>query len=684
MSGSAANTKIDPIHWGFHSTQFAVHWLSVGLWRNPALMAQSENQIAGGSGNYLAVAISDDQHAAALQLCVVLQRNSGGGQLCVLRETLDARVLLGCVIDDARQVHRWVELWVQDIAGFTQTPAASRGMSNNHILDQQWKRRCAAISASGETDVIRGAWERVHPMPVVIDAKSGMAEHPVNDRSGDRWTLCEDDDLLTQHGLPPYSTSLHRYLVAKDNTGPAFVPLASDAPTCDAAVSLEVMLAGRLPLNVGGGLMMVRTHEPLSYEQFVDLLSGVELAQHATAAMFNGQLSVIARSTSESARDSGRLFLGRHGRSARLLETFHLKLRAITDAVASVQQFVKTTQAPLLDLRSDSFRVRIGSGGRGLPALWVARTVLADPAEAVQVPFEATAHQYFLPRQAGASIYKVAATTRTVQGRGSMRLRQVIDDGEGGHILEGTFATQERIDPASGDLLWMRLPLGSTRMDVHATLDAESALAAGEWRFRTHVRKFNEVQRQMLRQMEGVPVDNVLFDLVPLLSTPCDLYSLAVLAVRTLLFDGETTLAVALDEIHSLARQLAAQHDESVGINLRLRTIFESDERWMTGIGPQRLVRDQLTPAEAADAVPMELWFGVLSVIVRALPGVGPDSFCRNLGDVAPGALHGAFDAMIEELELLIERTRCLVTADWRANREVHFVAQQLGASGGH
>jgi hypothetical protein len=62
---------------------------------------------------------------------------------------------------------------------------------------------------------------------------------------------------------------------------------------------------------------------------------------------------------------------------------------------------------------------------------------------------------------------------------------------------------------------------------------------------------------------------------VPLLSTPCDLYSLAVLAVRALLVDQETTLAVALDEILSLARQLAAEHQPDVPLGERVRAVFD-------------------------------------------------------------------------------------------------------------
>ena len=149
------------------------------------------------------------------------------------------------------------------------------------------------------------------------------------------------------------------------------------------------------------------------------------------------------------------------------------------------------------------------------------------------------------------------------------------------------------------------------------------------------------------------------------------------LAVRALLVNSQTTLPVALDEVLSLARQVAAQHDESVALGLRIRTIFEDDNRWARSLGPHRLTHEEISVEEAFDLVPAEVWWDVLAMIVRLLPGIGPDSIARDYGNAPPGGIHKVFDRTLEELANLLLRTRSLVVIDWRFNREVHAVVRQ-------
>jgi len=49
------------------------------------------------------------------------------------------------------------------------------------------------------------------------------------------------------------------------------------------------------------------------------------------------------------------------------------------------------------------------------------------------------------------------------------------------------------------------------------------------------------------------------------------------------------------------------------------------------------LTRDALTPQEAFDLVPANLWFDTLALLVRMVPGIGPDSIAGDYGDAAAG-----------------------------------------------
>ncbi len=211
-------------------------------------------------------------------------------------------------------------------------------------------------------------------------------------------------------------------------------------------------------------------------------------------------------------------------------------------------------------------------------------------------------------------------------------------------------------------------------MHFYAHLHEEEALAPGEWRFRTVVHRFTSEQVSELKASEGRQHPDTLFELVPMMSSPCDLYALAVLAVRVLLVNDQTSLPMALDEVLSLAHRVAHDHDPAVPLSDRVRRAFEDDDRWLESLGPQRLTSEQVDLRDVFDLVPRRLWWDTLAAVVPMFPGAGPDSLCRDLGDARPGGLHRVFDRPLEMFDTLLTRTRSLIVIDWRFNREIHAV----------
>jgi len=238
-------------------------------------------------------------------------------------------------------------------------------------------------------------------------------------------------------------------------------------------------------------------------------------------------------------------------------------------------------------------------------------------------------------------------------------------------ILEGTFSTQERINIASCDIVWFRVNLAHRDIDLYAHLEADSAMAHGEWRFRTIGQVFDDAQSSALRPAEGVPMSNIPFEIIPFLGSPCDLYSLAVMAGRVLLVDNTTSLPVALDETLSLAKQANSGYDENVGLDERIKDIFANDGRWIESLGPQHLIFDEIASEEALSLVTGQLWWETLSMVVRMFPGLGNDSECIDYGDARQGGLHKVFERTIADLDSLILKTRSLIVADWKSNHEI-------------
>ena len=166
-----------------------------------------------------------------------------------------------------------------------------------------------------------------------------------------------------------------------------------------------------------------------------------------------------------------------------------------------------------------------------------------------------------------------------------------------------------------------------------------------EWRrvsvgFALYRRSFQQHVGLAIRSAEGVRFPNVPFETLPMRSSPADLYALAVIAVRILLVNDENTLAIALDEIQSLAQTVADKDPQGVELSTRLRDVTTSDSRWSASLGPHTLLNPQaLTPEEALTYLPDGLWWDTIAMLIQCFPGATRDSFAADLGDAPPLAL---------------------------------------------
>ena len=242
-------------------------------------------------------------------------------------------------------------------------------------------------------------------------------------------------------------------------------------------------------------------------------------------------------------------------------------------------------------------------------------------------------------------------------------------------VVEGTFTTQERIEIASNDIVWLRVNLACGDVDLYAHLESDSALASGEWRFRTVAQNLKHTED--LKAAEGVPMPEVQFEIIPLLSSPCDLFSLAVLAIRIFLVDNTNSLPVVLDETLSLMRQIEADFDENASTKERISDLFGKDNRWLESLGPQHLTFNDINSDEIFGIIPSEIWWEILIIIMKMLPGMGPDSECKDYGDAQPGGLHKVFERTIDDIDNLILKTRCLIVSDRQSNQEIASVIQK-------
>jgi hypothetical protein len=591
-------------------------------------------------------------------------------------------VYLGCLADAGGHIREWAEIWVQNVEGLDSSLPALRESFSNHNMDERWANLAKTFAELDPAGVIRTIWETKHPLPTFLDIPRKVAFHPAN--SDKRWELCVEDAALQAASLPAYSTSLYRYLYQRGSTESGFIPVVAGAPTNASTHPLgDVVKAGHesVPLNAQGGLIMARRHCPLTYEDYVDLLGGKPWKgfEHGKRIFtFNGLYGSLGDWT-QMQQSGSHLFLGGQGRAGRFVEAFHLKLRAFLEAVTAVREFAGQQQLPLLNLASDSFGIRLHEVGVKLPFLWTAACELVKPSEAFALPVESSDLKYFIrARPGGVPIYRPENLSVSSQGSGSVRIRTVLPPDHGRTLLEATLVMTDGVNISPHDLLWVRLPLPIGRVDLYGHLYGADGLAQGEARFRTVAQSLAPEVVNALRAAEGLSFPKAPFEVVPLLSTPCDLYALGVLAVRTFLVNSQTTLAVALDDVLSLARRVATDYNPEVALPLRIAEMRNNEPRFAKSLAPNRLVQEPMEPMAAFELLPPEMWYHMLATIIRFFPGIGPDSYCKDYGDAPALALEVVFNKPLEELEGLLIRSRSLIVIDWSANREVHSAIRDV------
>lgn len=623
---------------------------------------------------YFAVALSGGASEGVLRIAVLAkdQADPPGGHFVLLRRGLAHIVYLGCVLDAADRVQQWVELWIQSVAevgGLVDL----RDELTNAQLDRRWAQQAGAVGALGQDGYLSTGWETRHPPPLFIDVDARGLCDPAPAGEGSTWRLCEDDALLAAHGLPAYSGSRHRYLCSEPaGREPVFVAVSPDAPTPDGVSALQSLLSRTpriAPLNPEGGLMLVRPHDPLALEDFIDLLGG-----KPWEGLYHGRATVdparVGAQTDAHACP-GWMYLASRGLSGRLQEILHLKLCALSAVFECVQAHVRHTQAPVLNISADSFRVRLPPSSDVLPFLWGATVSLADPGVAIPMAIPGADRRCFLrPGGGDPSIYRPGSTGAPGRGSGTFRIRKILSESRKATIVEGTLSARERIPVGTTDLVRLRVSLGDAAVDLFGHMEEDRALAAGELRFRSLAHVRDEAGQQRLRSAEGVPIQNTLYETIPALGSTCDLYSLAVLGVRMLLVNADTTLAVALDELLSLARE-AGSAAAGAGLPVSIARLLAASGRWVEALGPQRLLMQACAPGDALACVPAAVWSDVLAMLIRMLPGASKFSSYPDYGESAAGALHTVFDHAIRDVRKLVALTRELIVTDWRSHREI-------------
>ncbi len=624
-----------------------------------------------------------------LQIFVVVRtvEDPAAGHFVLLRESPQGRVLLGCTADADAKPQEWLELWVQTAHLPPGIDPAYGKHHTNGGWDARWQDLAAALRRGEATSVFATPLEKGHLVPAVLHLELGRFIPLTNPENGQPLVLCTDERILEDAGLPGYAASRHRYLYTPgiDPAAVFFIRLhdaPSNARTADLSDAFLPAGATESSLSLEGAAVIVRRFSPLSLEDFSDVAGGRAWKGLDNSRRIFRVPGIYKLLEDEEAMRCGsaHLFGSAQGRSGRLAEGLYLKLQLFSQALRAVRSHVQQGQLPLLNLTADSFRVRLGATGFGLPFLWTAQVDLVRPGQAFALPLRNTAVRYFQGLQPlTASVYRPGFVGIARRGTANVRIRKVFAPTEEGIALEGTMRSAERLSNDENDLLSIHLPLSQGDADLLGHIDFTQARSEGEAVFRTIPQAFDGPVAAALPGIEGSAFTQLSFDILSPLSTPFDLYSLGVIALRLLLAGEANPLPDVLDTAFSLAHE-AAQNPDGGSLETRIAQAFGSDPRWRESLGYQHALQST-AEATAGDAMlPPQLWWSTLAFVLRLFPKLLAEGFCKGYGDAPPLALEMVFDKPLRELDALLLRWRAFLLGSWRQNQEVARVIGTISA----
>jgi hypothetical protein len=310
-----------------------------------------------------------------LRVAVVGRWETGPSEdpFVLLREVPGSRVYLGAGCDAAGRILVWLELWIQTAGLRHSTLASQNQILSNQELDLRWHRELKTSDGAWPDDSIVVGFESVNAGPVLVDRTPGDLSSRFAGSVISRLRLCKDDALLERSELPPYSSSLARYLHDPAKTGaPKFWAGAPDVPAHPAVEpfgSLRGEKDRTVVFNAQAGFIRAQRLAPLPFEDYLGVLGGETWAgfQVGKTVLAVGRQYERLRLWTGNRQEGTCLLHGRGPLADRLSEILFLKLGLLLDLFELVRDYARCRRSPLLNLSPASFQIALSEAGRHFP-----------------------------------------------------------------------------------------------------------------------------------------------------------------------------------------------------------------------------------------------------------------------------------------------------------------------------
>jgi hypothetical protein len=384
---------------------------------------------------------------------------------------------------------------------------------------------------------------------------------------------------------------------------------------------------------------------------------------------------------------SGRLLASRVGSRSWQLESLFLKVKLFYEVFALVKRCIELDRKPFFALEADSFAITLPNISASSPFLWDAEVALKQTSDAVafsvekQTALDSRETTYFRTfRTLPASIYRPEALGQQRSILGEVTLLSMKRDAESGLVvIEGTLRSVDllQLSTNSRHLYFIDYPVRGTRLRMVGEMTGGDPHLPDKIRFRSRRLALNSEQALALETFFGVEQTGVYCEILPVLGTPCDLYSLGVIGLDILYHGSGHTLAHIKDQVRSLAHACLEISEDQPLID-RIAHVLEKDAALRKVLLPESLGLG----AEGSGRIglPKEdrLWESLLVILMRLQTGLlGREGYAASFSNENNFRLSQIFEEPVKDLSRPLAILRSLCVGDVHS---AHFIRDVIDA----
>ncbi|ARN56913.1 hypothetical protein [Sedimentisphaera salicampi] len=588
---------------------------------------------------------------------LIKKANAGGWSFVPAHSSHAAQTYTGCLLDGKGNILDWLDICIQQF-GWTNV---SREFIGNNNIDHNWQSWAESILQQDETSFSSG-FEFKNPSPLFIDLEKQVSIL-AQDSQGNALSLCRDDKSLKDNSQNPYCEGLDRWLIKGDSKELVCV-VDNRGKLIDYRKVLGKLgfedSSRYLPFNLPCGHILIRKRLPISFEDALRVLDGLEPENQESKSFWNMNLSLSGVSSLENSE----LYLQGGAEYQKSIEVLHLKLLFIGQMFDSLLVFFESAKKPHLGLDGESWKFDINFS-KSFPALWTLSPKLAAVSKSMSSKEIGSALRFYVPLGTkDISLYKPALMDKYASGKLKIRIFDVKEK-SGRFQVNGLIEEEADFDSFNAVVLRLQIPLNKP-LEFYAKV-FKSRKYPGRWELVSESLSLDEDTLSSLSGFSGIQLTGCSYEAWPYTGLACDCYSMALTAMRMFY-----SLEIDTSEILASFLSLCSRLDNSEG-GLRDNILNElrSNPGWLKKLPVKGLDKSLECP------ILLELWTDIFVVIAKLLPEAVEESvkYSEDILSWNPGKI---LEPYVNQFKALAKKSRLLIVANWERNNLVRESIRQL------